>query len=244
MTPTIDQARIKHFMDTFFGYGDFARSTWFIGMEEGGCSNLQEFRERLETWEKLDRKPLVDVKKYHLELQKVQKDQHGTLRFGDKPAIQKTWGRLIRLYLAAYGAPVDTETVRSFQRDNLNSDLTLLELLPLPAPSIGHWFYKETGIPDLKTRGSYREAFANKRGQALHDLVHLHRPKAVVFYGLSYAEYWKAIVGVDSFCSADVDGQEYLYTKSGDTNFLILKHPAARLMSNAYFETIGQRLRE
>lgn len=249
MTPPIDQTRIRHFMDTFFGYGNFARPWWFVGMEEGGCGNLEEFQQRLETWEQLGQQPLVDVRGYHFALDAVQHPnatKHGDLRFGDNPAIQTTWGRLIRLYLAARGEPVDTETVRAFQRDKLASEVTLLELLPLPLRSMKNkdWFYKETGILELETRASYREAFASKREQKLRDLVHHHRPKVVVFYGLSYAEYWKAVAGVDSFSSADVDGQEYLYTTSGHTTFLILKHPAARLMSNAYFETIGGLLRE
>jgi hypothetical protein len=38
---------LSHFMQTFYGYGNYQGDYWFIGMEEGGGDTWAEVQQRL-----------------------------------------------------------------------------------------------------------------------------------------------------------------------------------------------------
>jgi hypothetical protein len=66
---------------------------------------------------------------------------------------------MIRILLALDGClEATTQQVRRYQRDRLgrtHERAALIEMLPLPAPSLGQWPY-DTIFPEYPTRESYR----------------------------------------------------------------------------------------
>jgi len=137
------------FIERFFGYGTWSAPVWFIGMEEGGGASLAEVETRIGTWQARGANELEDLAEFHRAI-------GVTRHFGERPALQSTWAKLIRVLFGLRGEAADTERVRSYQATQLGrqgSETALVELLPLPSPSTSHWLYRDiSDISYLATR--------------------------------------------------------------------------------------------
>src|SRR5690606_21762314 len=92
-------------------------------------------------------------------------------------------------------------------------------------------------LPFLKDRKTYRDYCVPWRIEHIRSRIRENKPKFVVFMGQVYFKYWQAITE----SSFSQDGGFWI-AKSGNTTYVITKHPAARGVTNAYFETIGKYL--
>lgn len=228
---------LREFINTFVGYGDFVADSWFIGMEEGGGGSLEEVARRLTVWESHGKPVLEDVCSFHEEL--------GMPEFFHEPVkLQRTWAQLCRVFLSSQGLPNDIEAVRQFQKDYLGrvKDSTcLLELLPLPSPGTNLWFYSQwSEIDFLRSREDYKKMMIPLRIKYLRDRITVHKPKHVIFYGLGYSDYWKAISGV----SFRKDSAGFSWADNGETLFISMKHPVAQGVTNQYFCDVGGFLKD
>lgn len=242
-----DDQLLSTFISKFYGYGNYHGKYWFVGMEEGGGDNKGQIDTRLKKWQKRGEKELEDLKEYHLAL--------GIERhFSEKPALQRTWSKLIRILLRAENEEITsekeipTEEVRIYQRDLLgrtNGETCLLELLPLPSPSIKLWLYGDfSKLPHLEKRESYRDHYAQERVPYIQQRISAHKPKAVVFYGLNYQEYWRKIAQVEFIeFKSEKDSEGIISGKNKDTRFIITSHPATKGIKNEYFYRIGEFIR-
>jgi len=84
MSNRFDDVLLEDFMRTFYGFGRHTAPYWLIGMEEGGHKTFGEIEAKLNGWRDAGRPPLMTLTR--------QRDR-----------IQKTWGGLIRVVLAARG---------------------------------------------------------------------------------------------------------------------------------------------
>ncbi len=138
---------------TFYGYGDYARN-WFVGMEEGGGNSVVEIEQRPERWVESGEQETVDLVDPDCDLET-------TPFFCKKAKIQPTWNKLIRILLSSQGSVPTTEQVRQYQRSSLGrhgGENCLVELLPLPSPSMRHWIYgNNSKLEYLKNRKTYQE---------------------------------------------------------------------------------------
>lgn len=219
------------FMSGHFGYGNLAAPVWFVGMEEHGGHSEEEIALRLAAWSNLGRRVVSDVRDYHRAI--------GVDRYWvERPPIQRTWGCLIRVLLASKGVAADTDAVRQYQRDRLGraeGESCLLELMPLPAPSINQWPYAAFAVdPSLVSRETYLAEWRQKRVGAMRELVRQHRPQAVVFYGSGYSDQWTEVAGAEFGVSDGLRG-----CRVANTVFVVAKHPAAHGTGSAYFARIG-----
>lgn len=217
------------FLNRFYGYGSWDAELWFVGMEEGGGNSEEEIAKRLEAWDRAD--DLADIRDYSYEI--------GGKWFADRPSIQNTWGKLIRIALAYEGRPTDIEAVRRYQRDELGKRHALIELFPLASPSTSEWLY--ANIPEIATREKYRALIADTRIATLTNRIAHHKPTAVVFYGTRYRVHWVKISGV-TFTKNDAGRFETGH--NGSTLFVIAPHPTARGVTNRNFEAIGEWIAE
>ena len=231
----MDDTLLADYIDTFYGYGNYAGRWWLVGMEEGGGNSPDEVQRRLRLWEERGRRELEDVNIF---------DGSALGKWFQPGApLQSTWRGLIRLLLAAQGRATDAEVVRNYQAGELGregGDTCLLELLPLPSPSIDDWLYgKHSSLPALRTRAVYRETVSPRRVDHLRARITEHRPAAVIFYSRAYRPWWEQIVGA-SFGPPMEPGLQLAWRSS--TLFVLTKHPAGRGIGGAYFEAAGRLL--
>jgi hypothetical protein len=224
---------LGEYIKTFYGYGNYAGDWWLVGMEEGGGKTDDEVRTRLRLWDARGRKELEDVDMFSTspELAKW---------FTPRPPLQKTWRGLIRLILAAERRVTDSETARVYQGTELGrvgSNNCILELMPLPSQSVGHWIYGEhSALPQLRDRQTYLEQIAPSRVQHLRERIKAHRPKAVIFYSRKYQPWWEQIAGARF--EAEVEPGLQL-SKTSDTLFVMTRHPVHWGVTTEYFVKAG-----
>jgi hypothetical protein len=235
--PTLDDTLLEAFMNHFYGYGRYQAAYWLVGMEEGGGRSLEAVARRLAAWDKRGRQELEDVADYHRELGL-------SALFRERPTIQPTWGKLIRILLAANGQVPTPNQIRAYQRDSLGrsaGDTCLLELLPLPSPSTDHWLYgRHSQLPYLANRAGYQAALLNKRLAHLQQRLNEYRPSVVLFYSFRYRPYWQQLAGVhfdpaERECSMAGAGR-------GSPLFVLTQHPATPGLGNDYFHRVGQAI--
>lgn len=236
MAEQFNDQLLDEFVHNFYGYGTYSGQFWFIGMEEGGGDSFSEVTRRLETWASRGKREIDDVAEYLT--------ASGIMHLhNDRPKLQSTWNGLIRILLSSDGRTPTTEQVREYQRTSLGrltGNTYLAELFPLPSPSLGGWLYAEhSTLPYLASRTVYRQTCLTFRSAHFRKRICQHQPAVVVFYGLSYRKYWRAIAGVDLL--PEPDG---VYAGRDDaTLFILARHPADRRATNEYFNQIGRIIR-
>ncbi|MCM1564345.1 MAG: hypothetical protein NC238_00050 [Dehalobacter sp.] len=233
MIDELNETLLQHFISTFYGSGNYSGDYWFIGMEEGGGNDLDQVTKRLNAWVELGETELVDIYQFHGIIGFPQ-------CFKDPVKLQRTWMQQARIVLASKGLPSATPDVRVYQRDLIGrktGETCLVELLPLPSPSLNHWGYNLwSSLPFLKDRKTYRDYCVPWRAEHIRTRIEEYKPKVVVFMGQGYSDYWHTIAGQKS---SFTDKGGFLAANSEDTKYIITKHPAAFGITNAYFETIG-----
>ncbi|HSP14477.1 MAG TPA: hypothetical protein VLV78_06980 [Thermoanaerobaculia bacterium] len=222
---------VRAYMHTFFGYGHVRAKYWFIGLEEGGVSTLEEFERRVRVWSKLGQPPLADIREFH---QSIEADHW----FRPGAPLERTWRPLIRTRYAAEKKPADTAELKRFQGHDLAStsgDMALLELLPLPSPGRAAdepWIYSALPLPELASRDRYLRAITNLRRDALINLIDRHAPVAVVTYG-QMSDWQKWLNATRRL------NDKAWTTRRGSTIVVCTHHPEGA-RSNAHWDEIGR----
>ena len=230
---------LEKFIETFYGYGNLQGKYWFIGMEESG-QDFKDINNRINIWDDRKQKEIEDVAEYHIALGYEESFKPGA-------KLQPTWNKLIRIVLSAKGNEnINTEDVRTYQIDELGrigKETCLLELLPLPSPSLDHWIYKDhTQLSYLTDRNQYEKHCLENRINTISDKIKEHQPKAVVFYGTGYEYFWRKITQQITNVEFLLTSEGFLTCRNGQTVFVISQHPVAFGATTEYFHNIGKYL--
>ena len=229
----LDDRLLGTYIDTFYGYGNYGGDWWLVGMEEGSTGGVAEVADRLRLWEERGRRELEDVEVF------AASPDLGKW-FTPRPPLQPTWRGLIRLILSAEARATDAETARAYQSTQLgrgSSNNCILELMPLPSPSIGDWMYGVCSTrPELRDRRTYLAQVAAAGVEHLRRRIHEHRPSVVIFYSQLYLARWEQIAGA-RFSAAGPSGVQMI--KTNDTLFVMTKHPTSRGVTTDYFVKAG-----
>lgn len=180
------QDRIKNFI----GYGNLNSKIWFVGIEEHCGDNIEELENRIRTTSNLK---VLDIVR---DMPGI--DEH-LAYFRNGARIQKTWRGIIKLIFAFEGRGVyNNNDIRNFQINELgrlNSRHALLEFLPLPNPGTNQWMYNRYGIDYLRDREGYEQKIYNDRVSLFKDIIGKEKPEIVIFYSMTYHNYWEQIMG-------------------------------------------------
>lgn len=216
---------LEDYTKRFFGYGSWKAPIWFVGMEEGGANAcyVKNFDKHLRSWAEGGRRALVNI------------------RTG--APLQKTWLGLIRVQLGREGVRHgrrSLELARDYQRVSLcrTSKECLIELLPLPSRSIGKWPWAERypQVSWLRNRTVYRKHVLGPRCERICRAIHKHRPRAVVFYGLTYQDEWSRISGARF---AETAIPQVSFAHDSNTLFAVMPHPNMHGLKAEYFLKVG-----
>ncbi len=232
---------LGQYIETFVGYGRLQAPLWFLGMEEGGGQDVAELSRRLSAWDARGRQACEDLAGFHRAIEVTKYFS------ADRPVLQPTWCALMKVLQAWRGGTSEAATLRVIQAAEWGAHdgpAALLELLPLPAPSIGSWPYRELAdrMPYLRDRASYVGHVLPGRVHRFSQLVTQYQPAAVVCYGLGYIEHWKAVFAVP-LTEITIAERRCFGGRLGRTRVLVVPHPA-RANATKLWEAIGLQLRE
>ena len=229
---------LEEFIYKLFGYGNLNGPIWFIGMEEGGGNSLTEINNRLAAWDNCGKSEILDLCKFH---QMIGINTY----FRDPVKLQITWNKIIRIILSIEGKTnIHLDEIKKYQKEKLgriNGDNCLLELMPLPSPNFSAWIYSSiSSIPYLSNRQVFFNKVLDFRINRLYALIKEHKPRFVIFYGITYMAYWKRISGIKQ----KIKGVDSIsLAKNQNTVFSFIHHPCAHGLRNEYFHTVGALLR-
>jgi hypothetical protein len=184
-----------------------------------------DLEHRRAAWERLGGGALVGCRDHHLEF--------GFDRWHrEHPAIQPTWGKLIRL-LFAYGGSLSpsNDKIRFYRRDQwgaLQGDTCVVEVSSLAAHDA--------------TVSREREKYRDQRIVCLHAKAREHKPAFVIMYGLNEVSAWQRIAG-EPFEMIRFAEYEAGICTLGATIAACLPHPQTWELTNDDWTIFGQLLR-
>ncbi|MBD2439921.1 hypothetical protein [Nostoc sp. FACHB-110] len=234
-----DDKLLEKRIDTFYGYGNYKGNYWFIGMEEAG-GDFKDINNRINIWAKRSHREIDDVAEYHIDIGWPAGFQSGA-------AIQPTWKGLIRAVLSAKGKEnITVEDIRKYQINELgrkDNETCLLELLPLPSPSLKHWIFKHhTKLTYLSDRAAFENYCLETRRNYIAQKIKEHKPKGVVFYGKLYEYSWRKITEKITNVEFTSTSEGFLTCRNNHTVFVMAKHPVAFGLTKQYFHSIGRAI--
>lgn len=205
----------------WLGYGRWTAPYWFIGMEPGGEDNHASY----ESWLGLGGGGLIDCLAHHEDSNR-RAGYAVTQWHGRAPNIQPTWGPQIHTMLAFSGRSTeDGGLVAAYQRDSwgrTRGETAVMHISAIHAANLD--------VP--VDRMLFRAERLAEMGQRLRE----HRPKFVLFAGVTYRDEYQSIAGQ----ALGRDDWSWV----GDTLCVLAKHPASRPRpSVTYWRALGAWMR-
>lgn len=78
-TEQLDGRLLTDTADSFYGYGTYKASYWFVGMGEGGGGLVAQINARLEAWRLRGHREVEDLRSFH--------EAFGMVKFFQSPAV-------------------------------------------------------------------------------------------------------------------------------------------------------------
>jgi hypothetical protein len=192
----IKEKALKHWIDSFYGYGSWNARIWFIGYEEGGGDLPEEVAEKLDYFSRVhasSRHPtLCDIRELYrhvaFKIEGPRADLFTNLyeyRFDTNAVLHGSWKNIIA-FLHGYRNEKLPDLL-SYQKNLFaKNNEALLQLYPLPAHNHA-WYYGWLDLPQLvflKSRTLYEEHVYWNRMQNILKNLNEHKPELVVMYGM------------------------------------------------------------
>jgi hypothetical protein len=219
--PLTDE-ELEYLLD-FVGLGKLNADVWFLGMEEAGGGE-KNIRARLKF------KQVEDCKEAH-KILGITKHHSG------KKNIQPTWRGMCYIMLRLEGKETDRESIRNYQADQLgriHGNSLLLELMPIPKPSIDSWGY-ENFIPQFASSAEYYKVVKPRRIKHLQRLIRENTPKTIICYGKMYWQEYKEIFPEIEFLSKN----EFLVGKDESKIVIMTSGFPTKAMNGKFDEVVS-----
>jgi hypothetical protein len=255
---------IKFFKE-FYGYGNWSSPDWFLGIEEGGGSNLDHVNQKLNQfyfWNNIN-EGLVDNFEFQSLLDECRAGGFLNLN-NNEPKAQSTWISLIKALLYKRNGYWPTlEEAKIGQINNLgrtsnaNINCALIELFPLPNPGVNEYnnrwnkwtLHFENNIMPAR-REDYENLILESRTNFIKDKIKKYKPKNIVAYiGTNhlYQTYLCNLAGInqtDWNIDNTLPNKNILYVditwdQLNKTRFFRCYHPS-RTNNNQYWQRVGE----
>jgi hypothetical protein len=195
----IDEKRLLHWIDNFYGYGSWHARFWFIGHEEGGGDVPEEVADKVNYFQQAhpeSNRELADIRELYKEVAfRWEGPKAGAFnnmheyRF-DKNAVQHNVWKNLAAFAYGYNGKTVPNTIAFQQKQFLSSTTkneALIQLYPLPGPHNHGWYYAWLDMPNLpwlKTRARYEEHVFPQRIRTILSNINSHTPEVVLMYGM------------------------------------------------------------
>ena len=195
----IEEKKLQHWIDHFYGYGSWQAPIWFVAYEDGGGELPEEVAEKINYFDKVHRAPeksLCDIRELYKNIslhpdtaKSTEFENRYEYRFGKKSLQSNLWKNLI---LFAHGYRDEKADALVYQRETFLSSgkgrEAMMLLYPLPSPHSHAWYYSwldAPTMPFLKVRRVYEEVVYEQRINTILSQMTAHKPNVVLMYGMS-----------------------------------------------------------
>jgi hypothetical protein len=206
----IEEKKLQHWIDHFYGYGSWDARVWFVGYEEGGGDLPEEVAEKFNYFYNAHTSAagatLCDIREVYRHVAfKVDGPKAGLFtnlydyRF-DSNAIQHgAWKNLIAFehgYRNEELPDLLTYQKSSFALPSAHRE-ALIRLYPLPSPHNHAWYYSWLDLPQvrfLKSRALYQEHVYQRRMDSILHNISVYKPEVVLMYGMNNIQALKRYI--------------------------------------------------
>ncbi len=192
----IEEHKLDHWINNFYGYGSWQAKFWFIGYEESGGDLPEEVADKINWFYEthgVSNKELCNVRELYknvaVHLEGPKAGVYNTrfdYRFGDKAIQHGVWKNLIA-FMHGYENKKLPDLL-SFQKNKFGYDEALISFYPLPSPHNHAWYYSwldMPGMPFLKSRNLYEDKVYQKRIDGILSKIKEHKPEIALMYGMN-----------------------------------------------------------
>jgi hypothetical protein len=200
----IQENALKHWIDTFYGYGSWQAPFWFVGYEESGGDAPEEVAEKFNYFYNLQapNAALCDIRELYshvaFRIDGPRAEKFATLhdhRFGSDATLHGAWKNIIAFVHGYQHATLPD--LLTYQKNSFALQTeALIPLYPLPGHSHA-WYYSWLDMPQfpfLKSRALYLEYVYTSRMQCILQNIRIHKPKLVMLYGMDNINLLKQTV--------------------------------------------------
>ena len=196
----IKEEPLRHWIDSFYGYGSWHARFWFIGYEEGGGEIPEEVADKLNYLYNANAQPgetLCDIRELYKYVAVRWDGAKASLfnnlyeyRFGENAIQHGLWKNLIA-FVHGYKQTTLPDVLAYQQHTFLSSSAhneALIQLYPLPSPHNHAWYYSWLDFPQLgflKNRALYEEHVYPRRMHTILTNISTYRPEVVLMYGMN-----------------------------------------------------------
>jgi hypothetical protein len=195
----IEERKLKHWIDNFYGYGSWQARFWFVGYEESGGDVPEEVAEKLNYFYKVqapDASTLCDIRELYrhvaFRVEGPRAEKFATLhdhRFGKDATLHGTWKNLIAFVHGYQNKKLPD--LLPYQKKSLASPSVYGEaMIPLyPLPAHHHaWYYAWLDLPQfpfLKSRAAYDDYVYPNRMRSILQNINVYKPDVILMYGMN-----------------------------------------------------------
>jgi hypothetical protein len=198
----IEERKLNHWIDNFYGYGSWQAKVWFIGYEETGGEVPEEVAEKINYFDKVhpskaEEGILCDIRDLYRHVSVSVDAPKANLftnrfeyRFGNDAMLQGVWKNLIA-FTHGYRHEEPTD-ILTYQKQTFASPTkqkeALISLYPLPGPHSHAWYYSWLDLPELrflKSRALYEEHVYQYRVNTIFSNISRYNPELVLMYGMN-----------------------------------------------------------
>ena len=251
-----------YYLNNFFGYGLWQSDFWFVGMEEGGGNSLNLVVNKINAFCNNGDSHISLVDNYEFQINSVGHpwNEESLKYLGPRPGgrrvnLQGYWSKKIKILLQIHGLNADNNAIRNYQENSWGRihieqmKHAVIELLPLPSPGIGTWFYDQwtshfsgEHCPPLRNRTLYRDLVINARIDLLKEKIRQYRPKLIVFSGSLYDTYFNEISGVSFWDVLSFDGFNCSFGMFDETLYVKVLAANTRGITNEYWNLVASEI--
>lgn len=265
----IEEKKLTHWLEHFYGYGSWNANFWFVAFEEGGGDMPEEVAEKFnyffQTHANRDAH-LCNIRDMYRQVRVFWEGPKAELfgnrfeyRFGDAAIQNNIWKNLIGFVHGFQKQRLpDTMDYQKRHFASPSSQEAWIQLYPLPSPHGHAWYYNWLDLPDLdilRSRARYEEHLYETRIQTILSKLKEHRPEVVMMYGMKNVNRLKKSIGdffnKEKFVLSKVETkrvpQHHMATIDGTkliitTQIPVLRHN--RVETGFDWEEFGKRVRE
>jgi hypothetical protein len=197
----IEENKLTHWIENFYGYGSWQSRLWFVGYEETGGEVPEEVAEKINYFHSAHAPAFVgdlcDIRELYRHVA-IRWDgpkantfaNRYEYRFGTNAVKHGVWKNLIA-FAHGYESKALPD-ILEYQRNDFALPATKREawipLYPLPSPHGHSWYYSWLDLPPLaflKSRDKYEEHVYEKRITTILSKIIEYHPAVVLMYGMN-----------------------------------------------------------
>ena len=230
----------------FFGYGKWESEIYILGIEEAGCYSEELIQSKIDNYFHLafGDDGLFDNRRFQYNLVDLMDPKlKNYADFYDGNMRKRGYVQKVSTLLKVLeNSEIETYNYVQNLLGSVDSNHTLIEILPLPCPTVKHWFYPNWVdcklLPFMRSKRLYKNEIIKIRSSFIRTKIETSEEKKLILFladGRDKVNYWNQISPVQISDYNVINGIRY-HISANRKMYVVLPFPGSRA-SNGIFNS-------